>query len=94
MDQVPAQASELMKSMNNVNSKIKKYEDYLKSVDKMSAINVSMDSAAVETVMPCLLNYQQQAIETYMFGKFKNAIPALSTIINDHNKFEKLSIES
>jgi hypothetical protein len=92
--QVPALASELGMSMSRVDGKIKKYEDYLKGVDKISAINVSIDPAAVETVVPCLLNYQQQAIETYMFGKFKDVMPAYGTLMSDHNNFNNTTEET
>jgi hypothetical protein len=75
-------------------SKIKKYEDYLKSVGKLDEIIVKSDPASIEKAMPCFEKVQQDTVKTYFFGKFGKVIPSYSTIISDHNKFNDLDEES
>ena len=89
--QIPTVLAENMSSMARVNKDNKKYEDYLKSIDKLSSLNVSSDTKAVESIMPCLLDYQQKVIQAYLQGKFNSWIPAQGTIRNDYNQFSKLS---
>ena len=93
-DKVPVLAEELMKSMDKVNRSIKKYEDYLKSVNKISEINIKSDPIAVESVMPCLEKNQRETVKTYMYGKFKDTIPAMGTIVDDYNQFNKVREEA
>jgi hypothetical protein len=91
---LPALATEMQMTMSKVNSKIKKYEDYLKSVGRFEEINVTSDPIAVEKVMPCLEGLQQETVKTYVFGKFHPSMPAYSTIIGDYNKFQELDPEA
>ena len=92
-EQLPALSEELMKSMPSVNRQIKKYEDYLISQKKLDAINVTNDSLAVESVMPCLEQNKLSLLKDYFFGKFKDSIPPMGTIVKDWNQFDSISSE-
>ena len=93
-DQLPAVAEELMISMSKVHSKIIKYEDYLKSVNRLSEINVNSDPNEIKKVLPCLANIQQNTVKLYVRGKFGTDMPAYSTIMDDYNKFQDLDEET
>jgi hypothetical protein len=70
---------------------IKKYEDHLRSIGQISAINLQYSSdEEVSEIMSCLSKKQQNAVKEYMGGKFRGTIPAYSTIVNDHNLFSNL----
>ena len=89
--QVPALASDLMKSMPSVERQFKKYEDYLISQNKLNAINVTSDPTAVESVMTCLKKNEADLLNDYMYGKFSSTVPVKGVITQDWNKFENIT---
>ena len=92
-DKLPALSKDMMVSMARIqNEYIKKYEAWLKTQNKDSAIKLGPpDEAEMKILMTCLERKQQEVVALYLQSKFLPKIPAYGTMVNDSHKRETLN---
>ena len=92
-DKLPALAKDMMVSMSRIqNEYIKKYEAWLKTENKESAIKLAApDEAEMKILMTCLEKKQQEVVNLYLQSKFLPKIPAYGTMVNDSRNRENMS---
>lgn len=92
-DKLPALSKDMMVSMSRIqNEYIKKYETWLKTENKESAIKLgSPDEAEMKILMTCLERKQQEVVALYLQSKFLPKIPAYGTMLNDSRNRENMT---
>jgi hypothetical protein len=94
-DKLPAISKDMMISMTRIqNEYIKKYETWLKSENKESAITLGVpDESEMKILMSCLEEKQQDVVDLYLQTKFTSKFPAYGTMVDDSRNRDTISAE-